>query len=170
MIFVVRRSRIFGWFKKKELVFGKRVFARASARQLWLAGFAELAFLEVLQDFLGAINDLHGQAGKTPNLNAVAFICRPSLNAPEKYYGVAFFPDQDGVVLDPVQGARKFGKLMVMSGKKGLGLEIVMQVLGNSPCNAMPSKVLVPRPISSSTMRLLMLRYAGCWRSPAFPQ
>jgi hypothetical protein len=49
----------------------------------------------------------------------------------------------------PHGGGREFGQLEVVGGKQREGLRLVVQVRGDAEARARPSKVLVPRPISS---------------------
>ena len=98
-----------------------------------------------------------GSPASRANLYAVAFVGGAGHNLAQESDGVAALFDQYAEILNVGQGECQVGQFMVMLLQRGFLACMASFLQRNSATDQamlMPSKVLVPRPISSSTIRL----------------
>ena len=103
-------------------------FGRGSLRRL----VGVLAF-EVGEDFLGAVEDLGGDAGQAGDVDAVALVGASGDDLVQEDDVAFLFADGDVGVFEAGLGVLEVGEFVVVGGEEGAAADAVVQVLGDGP-------------------------------------
>lgn len=95
-----------------------------------------MAGFELLEDFFGAGDDVFGEAGKSRDLDAVAFFGAAGEDLAEEDDLLVPLLHGDVVVLHGAAALRERGDLVVVRGEEAAGTDMVVQVLGDAPGDA----------------------------------
>ena len=90
----------------------------------------------MLEDLLGAGDDVFGEAGEAGDLDAVAFFGAAGEDLAEEDDLLVPLLHGDVVVLHGRAALRERGDLVVVRGEEAAGTDVIMQMLGDAPRDA----------------------------------
>ena len=91
---------------------------------------------ELLEDFLGAVDDVFGEAGEAGDLDAVALFGGAGEDLVEEDDLMVPLLHGDVVVLHGAAALGEGGDLVVVRGEEAAGTDVIVQMLGDAPRDA----------------------------------
>ncbi len=103
----------------------------------------------LMQHLTGSLNYGRRQAGQASDINSVTAIGSSFFYAMQKNDALGGLPDRDMQVFKAGELLGEQGELVVVGGEEGAGADVACRNSRVAQARERPSKVAVPRPISS---------------------